>query len=102
MAKHKVATSRFRILTAEYVDSLPRGSVYTARDYILYVFDALVVSGIDERDAIVTLAASEIKRRHRELRDPKIAKRVYVIDTYLEDNTLESSELRVVQHGKLR
>lgn len=96
-------TNLERVLVAEFVTKQPIDSVFTAGDYILYVFGALVNKvGMSERDAIVYIAKSEIKRRFRELRDPRFAETPFVIDTYREDPSLTGAELRLIQRGKLR
>lgn len=96
-------TSLERQLVAEFVNKQPIDSVFTAGDYILYVFGALINrEGMNEASAIIHLAKSEIKRRFRELRDPRFTETPFVIDTYREDSSLTRSELRLIQRGKLR
>lgn len=91
-----------RWLVAEFVNKQPIDSVFTAKDYVLYVFEAYQRDGMRFTDAIVRIASSEIKRRFRELRDPRFAVTPFVIDTYREDSSLTRSELRLIQRGKLR
>jgi hypothetical protein len=91
-----------RLLVAEYVDGLALDTVFTAKDYTMYVFGGYEREGMRFTDAITRLGSSEVKRRFRELRDPKFTETPYVIDTFREDTSLAVSELRLIQRGKLR
>jgi hypothetical protein len=69
-----------RAAVAAYLNTLTEGTVYTAADI-------LAGTGLHP--------ASEMKRRHRELRAAG-----WVIDTYREDRSLQRFQYRLVRKGR--